>query len=83
MENRIATNRKSPPNEKDYIRAYLEANPSAARKGDGLDIAAVKTKDGTTGYGLLAEKFNRSRDNEFHRVKDFISTAELKKIKKA
>ena len=80
MENRIVINRKSPSNEKDYIRAYLEANPSAADEGDGLDVSAVKTKNGETGYALLPEEINRSRDKNPHRGKDFISTAELKKI---
>lgn len=77
MENRLARNRKSPANEEAYRNAYLQQNPSA-RKPDGLDIAAVRTKDGVRGYGLMPEEFNRSHDNELHRVKDFIPESELK-----
>ena len=82
MENKIGTNRKSPKNEQDYIDAYLKANPSAAKKGDGLDISAVRAKDGTPGYGLMREEFNRSRDTDPHRVRDFIPSTELKKLMK-
>lgn len=46
MENKIGKNRQSPKNEKDYINAYLKANPKANRQ-DGMDIAAVIAKDGT------------------------------------
>jgi len=80
MENKHAKNRRSPKNEQDFIRAYLQKNPSA-KKTDGLDVAAVVAKDGTKGHGLMPEKFNRSRDKEFHRVKDFIPDSELKKRK--
>ena len=79
MENKIVINRKSPPNEDKYVDAYKTLNPNANELGDGLDISAVKLKDGTTGYAQLPEKFNRSRDRDPHRGKDFISTAELKK----
>jgi hypothetical protein len=79
MENRLAKNRKSPENEADYINAYKQINLSASKLRDGLDIAAVTTKNGTRGYGLMQEELNRSRDRELHRVKDFISTDELKK----
>ena len=48
MGNRLAKNRKSPINEDMYIQEYLKKNPSA-EKADGLDIAAVITKDGVRG----------------------------------
>ena len=77
MENRLARNRKSPVNEEAYIQAYLRENPSAKRT-DGMDVAAVITKDGTRGHGLLSEEFNRSHDRNNHIVKDFIPDNELK-----
>ncbi len=80
MENRIARNRKSPVNESDYIQAYIKCNPSA-KKADGLDIAAVITKDGVRGHGLLSEEFNRSHDRDNHIVKDFIPDSKLKTVK--
>ncbi len=80
MNNCIARNRKSPSDEDAYRRAYLDRNPSAAKR-DGLDIAAVIAKDGTRGHGLLPEEFNRSHDRENHRVKDFIPDSELKSKK--
>jgi len=80
MENRIAKNRKSPKNENELIQAYLQKNPSA-KKSDGLDVAAVTAKDGTKGHGLMSEKHNRSRDKDYHRVKDFIPDKELSKSK--
>lgn len=78
MENKIAKNRTSPKNENDYIFAYKQINPSA-NKQDGMDIAAVITKDGVRGHGLLSEEYNRSHDTEYHRVKNFIPDNELKK----
>ncbi|MBR3888664.1 MAG: hypothetical protein IKJ32_06155 [Clostridia bacterium] len=78
MENKIARNRTSPKNEKDYIEAYLKKNP-AAKKSDGLDVAAVITKSGVKGHGLLPEEINRSHDKEYHRVKNFIPDTELTK----
>ncbi len=78
MENKIARNRTSPRNEKDYIEAYLKQNP-AAKKSDGLDVAAVVTKDGIKGHCLFPEEINRSHDKEYHRGKDFIPDSELKK----
>lgn len=77
MENRLGRNRKSPSNEDMYIQSYLRQNPSA-KKVDGLDIAAVVTKDGTKGHGLLSEEFNRSHDKNNHFIKDFIPDSELK-----
>ena len=77
MENRIAHNRRSPKNEDAYVKEYLKQNPSAKR-ADGLDIAAVITKDGTKGHGLLAEEINRSHDKSNHLVKDFIPDSKLK-----
>ena len=79
MENRHAKNRPSPSNENDFIQAYMKKNPSA-KKIDGLDIAAVTTKDGTKGHGLMSPEHNRSRDRDYHRVQDFIPDSELKKI---
>ena len=79
MENRLAKNRTSPKNEADLIQAYKQLNKSANKLGDNMDIAAVMTKDGEKGHGLLPEKFNRSRDKDLHRVTDFISDKELKK----
>ena len=77
MENRLGRNRKSPSNEDMYTQSYLRQNPSA-KKADGLDIAAVVTKDGTRGHGLLSEEFNRSHDKSNHIIKDFIPDSELK-----
>lgn len=77
MENRIGRNRRSPSNEENYIKEYLKRNPSA-RRADGMDIAAVITKDGTRGHGLLPEEFNRSHDRNNHIVKDFIPDDKLK-----
>ena len=71
MENRIGKNRRSPINEEMYRQKYLKKNPSA-KKSDGLDIAAVITKDGTRGHGLLSEELNRSHDKNNHIIKDFI-----------
>ena len=77
MDNRIAKNRPSPRNEKDYIQAYKEMNPKANRH-DNYDIAAVITKDGTKGHGLLSENINRGHDKNYHIVKDFVPDNELK-----
>ena len=79
MENRIAKNRRSPSNEAELIREYKNLNKSARKLGDNMDIAAVTTKNGEKGHGLLSEKFNRGRDKDLHRVRDFISDKELKK----
>ncbi len=78
MENKIGKNRISPKNENDYIAAYIKENPAAKRQ-DGMDIAAVITKDGTRGHGLLPEDINRSHDKDYHRIKDFITDNKLKK----
>ena len=78
MENRLAKNRTSPKNETELIQAYLQQNPSAKKADDGFDVAAVTAKNGTRGHGLMAEELNRSRDNDYHRVKDFIPDNELK-----
>ena len=78
MENKIGKNRPSPKNEADYIAAYLKENP-AAKKEDGMDVAAVVTKDGVKGHGLLPEDINRGHDKEYHRIKNFIPDSELKK----
>ena len=81
MENKLAKNRKSPKNESELIQAYIQKNPSA-KKADGLDVAAVTAKDGTRGHALMQEKHNRSRDTDYHRVKDFIPDSTLNKSKK-
>ena len=78
MDNKIGRNRISPKNENDYISAYLRENP-AAKKEERMDIAAVITKKGVKGHGLLPEEINRSHDKDYHRVKDFIPDSELKK----
>ena len=78
MSNKIARNRRSPNNEAEYIAVYLKENPDA-RKKDGMDIAAVTSKDGIKGHGLVSESINRSHDKEFHLIKDFIFDEELKK----
>ncbi len=77
MANRLARNRKSPANEEMYIQQYLKQNPKAKRE-DGMDVAAVITKDGVRGHGLLPEEFNRSHDKKNHIVKDFIPDNKLK-----
>ena len=76
MYNKNARNRKSPSNEDEYIAAYKEMNPSSKRS-DGYDIAAVVTSSGEKGHALMPEGFNRSRDHQYHHVKDFISDIEL------
>jgi hypothetical protein len=82
FENRIVKNRPSPKNEDDYIDAYLDANKKANRK-DGLDVSAVRAKDGTLGHALLKQDDNRSKDHEYHRGEGFIEDKELrKKMKK-
>jgi hypothetical protein len=83
FENRHAKNRTSPPNEAKYIEAYNKLNKSANKKGDGLDVAAVTTKSGEKGYGLMKEEFNRGHDGEYHVVQDFIPIEELKKHMKS
>ncbi len=76
--NKIVTNRRSPNNEPDYIQAYVKQNPSAKKK-DGLDIAAVRDKDGTSGHALMNPEHNRSKDKNPHRGQDFIPDSQLKK----
>lgn len=76
--NKIVTNRKSPKNEEAYIEAYQKQNPSAKRK-DGLDIAAVRAKDGTLGHAKMNPEHNRSKDKNPHRGQDFIPDSQLKK----
>jgi hypothetical protein len=79
VENRHAKNRNSPKNEAEHIEAYKQLNKSANKKGDRLDVAAVTTKSGEKGYGLMKEEHNRSHDKEYHVVKDFIPVSEIKK----
>lgn len=78
MENRLVRNRKSPANEDDYIKAYKDINKNAS-KSDGLDISAVKTKDGTCGHALLKQEINRGKATGLHHGKDFIPDSELRK----
>jgi hypothetical protein len=78
LVNKIVTNRRSPINEPDYIQAYVKQNPSAKKK-DGLDIAAVRDKDGTPGHALMSPEHNRSKDKNQHRGQDFIPDSQLKK----
>lgn len=81
FENRRVINRPSPSNEVEMIRLYKQANPKAQRH-DGLDVSAVRTTTGQTGYALLPEDKNRSKDRAVHNGKDFISTSDLKKHSK-
>jgi hypothetical protein len=76
--NKIVINRKSSNIEPDYIQAYVKQNPSAKKK-DGLDIAAVRDKDGTPGHALMNPEHNRSKDKNPHRGQDFIPDSQLKK----
>ena len=78
MENRICKNRKSPRNEQDFIDAYKRLNPSI-RKNDGLDIAAVVTKDNKIGHAQIPQDINRSHDDKYHVGKGFVEDAILKK----
>ncbi len=78
MNNKLVKNRPSPKRETEFIRAYKEMNPSAA-KPDGKDIAAVRTKNGVSGHALLSQSINRGKDTNYHRGEDFISDTELRK----
>jgi len=42
-------------------------------------VSAVRTKNGTTGYAMLKEGLNRSRDTDFHQGKNFVPTSEVRK----
>lgn len=79
IENRIVKNRKSPNNEQSFINAYKQMNKEACKQ-DGLDIAAVRAKDGTPGHALLKPEINRGKDGGYHRGEDFIADSELKKM---
>jgi hypothetical protein len=82
MDNKLVQNRRSPRNEDQYIEAYKELNRRGNIKNDGLDIAAVRSKDGTLGHALLSEELNRCKDSDFHRAQDFIPDSILRqKIK--
>ena len=76
--NKIVTNRRSPKNEPAYIQAYIKQNPSA-KKRDGLDIAAVRDKEGTPGHALMNPEHNRSKDKNPHCGQEFIPDSRLKK----
>ena len=75
MGNKIGTNRPSPPSEPKYVNVYK----GLVKPVKGMDISAVRTLDGTPGYGQLPQSINRSRDDKNHRIKNFISSAELRK----
>jgi hypothetical protein len=79
MENKKVTNRPSPRSHDKYVAEYLRKNPSANKPNDGLDVSAVTTTGGIPGYALLPEDKNRSRDNNVHIGKNFISSEELRK----
>lgn len=79
MANRIGRNRKSPSNEEAFILAYLKVN-CKDKKDDNMDVAAVITKSGERGHGLLPQEINRSHDNKYHRIKEFIPDKVLKKV---
>ena len=74
---RIGKNRPSPKNEKELIEKYKQ-KVKIANKKDNLDVAAVITKNGEKGHGLLNQSFNRSRDDKYHRIENFIPDKELK-----
>jgi|GEM_PF-1537885 len=76
--NKIVTNRRSPKNKPDYIQAYMKQNPSA-KKRDGLDIAAVRDKEGNPGHALMNPEHNRCKDKNPHRGQEFIPDTQLKK----
>ena len=80
--NKIVKNVSSPTNEKDYINAYKSLVPSSNKK-DRYDIAAVKAKDGTRGHVLLDQSINRSKDDQYHHGKQFVSNDELRKHMKS
>ena len=82
MENKHARNRKSPKNEQDFVNIYKQLNTKADKKNDGMDIAAVITKAGIPGHGLMKQDLNRGHDKDFHVVKSFIPDSELKKAMK-
>ena len=73
----MAKNRPSPYNEDDYVRAYKRAVPESENEDD-YDIAAVITAYGVTGHAMMYFSDNRSRDNEYHRCKNFVSDDELR-----
>ena len=75
--NKNVKNVKSPKNEKQYINAYKELNPSADKK-DNLDVAAVVSASGERGHALVHQKHNRSHDTNYHRWQNFISNSELR-----
>lgn len=76
--NRNVINRRSPSNEDDYIKAYINVFSKAGNK-DNYDISAVKTVNGENGHAMLKQEFNRSKDKKVHRGMNFISDNELRK----
>ena len=79
MDRILAKNRPSPVNEDEYRAAYLKTNPSAGNK-DKMDIACVISLLGVKGHGLMDQSENRSKDNNYHWVYDFVSDSELEKL---
>ncbi|MBQ9458257.1 MAG: hypothetical protein IJU64_07150 [Bacilli bacterium] len=76
--NVIARNRKSPSDEKERVNAYLRLVPEAAKR-DGKDVAAVTTKGGIKGHGLMNQHDNRAKDRDNHRVERFVPEKEIER----
>lgn len=72
-----AKNRPSPSNEDDWVEAYKRAVPEA-NADDNYDIAAVVTDSGMYGHALMHYSYNRSRDNQYHQCRLFVSDDELR-----
>ncbi len=74
----LAKNRPSPDNEEQYREAYKKHFPNMPIS-DGLDISAVISKSGIYGHALMDKSDNRSRDDKYHIVFNFISDDVLQK----
>lgn len=79
MFDTFGKNRPSPDNEDEYRYAYKKLNPRAERK-DTLDIACVVSITGILGHGLMEQSPNRAKDDDWHRVYDFIPDTEIRKV---
>ncbi len=75
----LATNRQSPSNEDEWIRAYKKAVPSAENE-DSYDIAAVVTVGGCIGHAMMRQSDNRSHDDDCHMCYNFVSDDELRRF---
>ena len=71
-----AKNRPSPFNEAEYIAAYKK-KVFAANYDDVYDIAAVVTDSGIRGHAMMHYSDNRSKDNNYHWCRNFVSDDEL------